>query len=235
MCRPRLIRPLGFALAGLVALSIGTRPTLKAQQSPAVIATTFVGGAFGGGNQEGEPGPPAVYLPAPPMTVAEAKTRLKLHEKIPMNFPVATPLQDVLSTIERSTVDKADFPEGLSIYVDPQGLQDADKTTASTVIINLKNLPLGTTLELLLKQLGLTYWVNKDGLLIITADGDDLVTPSTLDREILSNLSSLRAEVRALRAELHSLRRGGLPEEHEPSRPPTGASTGKMEGMGGIR
>jgi hypothetical protein len=233
MRRPQLFRLLGVVVVGLIALGIGTRPALKAQQPSATIAPAFIGGAFGGGagaGQQAEPKIPPVYLPSPPMTVAETKTRLKLHDKIPMRFPTDTPLADVVKYIEDSTVDKADFPEGLSIYVDPLGLQDADKTMADTITINLKNLPLETTLDLVLKQLDLTYWVNKDGLLIITAASDELVTPSTLDREILSTLSSLRSEVHALRAEVRSLRRGGVPE----ARPNGVAGGGGMGGVGGM-
>ena len=234
MRRPHFIRLLGFVLAGFVALSIGTRPPLKARQFPAAISTTFVGGAFGGADQGRETSTPPVYLPSPPMTIAETKTRLKLHEKLPMNFPTDTPLEDVKKYIERSTADKTDFPEGLSIYVDPQGLQDADKTMASTIVIDLKNLPLETSLSLLLKQLGLTYWVNKDGLVIITASSEDLVTPASLDQEILSTLSELRAEIRTLRSEVHMLRRGAVPEDHAASRPPAGMPAGGAGGMGGM-
>ena len=152
-------------------------------------------------------------MPPPHMTEAETKTRLKLHEKIAMNFPNDTPLEDVKKYIEQCTVDKSDFPEGIPIYVDPQGLQDADKTMSSTVAIQLKNIPLETTLELLLKQLSLTYWINKDGLLIITSTSSDdlIVTQADIDQEILSNLSALRAEVKELRDELRAARGSKVP------------------------
>ncbi len=97
----------------------------------------------------------------------------KLNERISMNFPGDTPLEDVKKYIEQSTQDEAaGLPTGIPIYVDPQGLQDADKTMASTVTINLEGIPLKTTLRLLLKQLGLTYTV-KDGLLTITSSSSD--------------------------------------------------------------
>jgi hypothetical protein len=234
MSRPLLIVPLGFALAVLVALSAGTRPSVKAQQSPALISTNAIGGALGGRILDEERPSPPVYLPARPMSIAETKTRLKLQEKIPMNFPNDTPLEDVKKYIEQATIDKADFPEGISLYFDPLGLQEAEKTMASPFRIDLKNLPLETTLALLLKQLGLTYWVNKDGLVIITAESDDLVTPSSLDHEILSNLAALRSEVRALRFEVQSLRRGGVPEDRESSRPPSGIAPGGSGTRGGM-
>jgi hypothetical protein len=229
MRRPHLFRLLAVVAVGLVALAIGTRPALWAQQPSAAIAPAFVGGAFGGG-QEAEPKVPAVYLPARPMTVAETKTRLKLHEKIPMLFPTDTSLANVVKYLEKATTDKVDFPEGVPIYVDPQGLQDVDKTLADTITINLKNLPLETTLDLVLKQLSLTYWVNKDGLMIITAATDELVTPGALDHEILSTLSSLRSEVRALREEVQSLRQSGPPEPR-PNGAPAGGVTKAAGGM----
>jgi len=97
----------------------------------------------------------------------------KLDERISMNFPNDTPLADVQRYIEQSTQDEAaGLPTGIPIYVDPQGLQDADKTMASTVAINLEGIPLRTTLRLLLKQLNLTYTV-KDGLLTITSSSSE--------------------------------------------------------------
>jgi Tetratricopeptide repeat len=97
----------------------------------------------------------------------------KLNERISMNFPNDTPLEDVKKYIEQSTQDEAaGLPTGIPIYVDPQGLQDADKTMASTVTINLEGIPLKTTLRLMLRQLGLTYTV-KDGLLTITSSSSE--------------------------------------------------------------
>ena len=61
---------------------------------------------------------------------------------------------------------------GLPIYVDPVGLNEAGKTMASPVTLDLEGVPLKTTLRLLLKQLGLTYTV-KAGLLTITAESSD--------------------------------------------------------------
>jgi RNA polymerase sigma factor (sigma-70 family) len=107
-----------------------------------------------------------------------AAIRLKLDERIAMSFPNDTPLGDVKRYIEQATQDHgAGLPNGIPIYVDPQGLQDTDKTMASTVSINLEGIPLRTTLELALRQLGLTYRV-KDGLLIIeSANIDHQGTP----------------------------------------------------------
>ena len=97
----------------------------------------------------------------------------KLSDPVSMNFATDTPLEDVKKYIEQSTQDEvAGLPTGIPIYVDPQGLTDADKTMASTVTMNLEGIPLKTTLRLMLKQLSLTYTV-KDGLLTITSTASD--------------------------------------------------------------
>ena len=83
-----------------------------------------------------------------------------------MSFPNETPLEDVLKYIKQATQDADD--SGIPIYVDPLGMQEADKTLTSPVSIDLEGVPLKTTLRLLLKQLGLTYTV-KDGFLMITS------------------------------------------------------------------
>src|SRR5208283_3434403 len=99
----------------------------------------------------------------------DAKTRsiqAKLDQPIAMSFPNETPLEDVLKYIKTATQDANDT--GIPIYVDPLGMQEADKTLTSPVSIDLEGVPLKTTLRLLLKQLGLTYTV-KDGFLMITS------------------------------------------------------------------
>jgi len=235
MSRPKPLWVVGLAVVGIMVLSISTRPRVNAQQVSSHIAASVVGGAFGGQPDE-EQTAPKVYLPARAMTIPEAKTRMKLQAKIAMNFPNETPLTEVKKYIEESTIDKTDYPDGIPIYFDPQGLQDADKTMESTIRIDLKNLPLETTLSLLLKQLGLSFWINKDGLLIITsASSDDLlITPDQLDHEILSNLSQLRSEVRALRSELQSARRPSFPDDHSAVLPPPSAPAGGTGSKGGM-
>ena len=102
----------------------------------------------------------------------------KLEEKLSMNFGSDTPLDVVKKYIQESTQDEAaGLPNGIPIYVDPVGLQDADKTMASTVAIRLEGIPLRTTLRLLLEQLDLTYSV-KDGLLIITNEVTSFPDPA---------------------------------------------------------
>jgi hypothetical protein len=84
----------------------------------------------------------------------------KLKAPIVMPFRYATPLSEVCKFIRGAT--------GLLISVDPEGLQKAQRSMTSTVNIELEGVPLKTSLELLLSQLGLEYRV-KNGQLLITA------------------------------------------------------------------
>ena len=216
-------------MLSIVVLAVVARPGLKAQQPSAVVSANAVGGVFGGADEDRVEAKSVVYLPPPKATPAELKTRLKLQEKIPINFPKNTTLEDVKKYLETATVDKTDFPDGIPIYFDPMGLMCVDKTMADTVTLQLKNIPLETTLRLMLRQLSLGYWINKDGLLIVTDDssGDPILTQADIDHEILSNLNSLRLEVKELKDELRALR-GAEKHTKEPTvglpRPQTGGA-----------
>lgn len=98
----------------------------------------------------------------------------KLDEPIPMEFPKETPLDDVLQYIKRST-RKGPSDPGIPIYIDPFGLQAAGRSLNSTVAIRVKGSPLKDTLPKVLSQVGLTYCV-KDDVLIISS-------PTGIDRE----------------------------------------------------
>ena len=91
----------------------------------------------------------------------------KLGERVAMAFPNETPLEDILKYIKAAT-SKDDKDPGIPIYVDPEGLKEAEKTSTSPVVLDLEGVPLKTTLRLALKQLGLAYCV-KDGVLIISS------------------------------------------------------------------
>jgi RNA polymerase sigma factor (sigma-70 family) len=66
--------------------------------------------------------------------------------------------------------------DGLQIYVDPEGLKQAEQTLDSMVAINLSGISLERALYLALRQIGLAYTV-QEGLLIIS-------TPTQLDQII---------------------------------------------------
>jgi RNA polymerase sigma factor (sigma-70 family) len=96
---------------------------------------------------------------------------VKLQERIDMVFLRETPLGDVLKYMTRATKrgDRPDDP-GIPIYVDPFGLQEAQKSLMSTVTTNVTGAPLKETLPRVLAQLGLVYLVD-DGVVLISTPG----------------------------------------------------------------
>jgi hypothetical protein len=95
----------------------------------------------------------------------------KLEKPLSMNFATDTPLSDVMKYIKNATEDAvAGLPGGIPIYVDPIGLQDADKTMADTVMLQLEGVSLKLSLELLLKQVGLSYCAKHGFLFVSTAE-----------------------------------------------------------------
>ena len=90
----------------------------------------------------------------------------KLDEPISMSFANETPLEDVLKYIKQATTSKT--YNGIPIYVDPYGLQEAERSLNSTISIDLDGVPLRRTLQLILTQLKLAYFV-EDGILVITS------------------------------------------------------------------
>jgi hypothetical protein len=81
-----------------------------------------------------------------------------------MSFANETPLEDVLKYIKAATQGPNDT--GIPIYVDPVGLNEAERMMTSPVTLDVEGVPLRTTLRLMLNQLGLEYVV-QDGLLKI--------------------------------------------------------------------
>jgi RNA polymerase sigma factor (sigma-70 family) len=94
----------------------------------------------------------------------------KLEQPVAMKYPDETPLERVIADIVAAT--KGPNDAGIPIYVDPDGLDKAEKTMTSLVTMDVAGVPLRTTLRLLLGQLGLSYSVH-DGLLIVS-DPDDI-------------------------------------------------------------
>jgi hypothetical protein len=107
----------------------------------------------------------------------EPQTKLiedRLAEKIDLSFE-KTALEDVLKFIKTAT-RKGPDDKGIPIYVDPVGLLEAERTLATPVSFTTKGEPLKSSLERLLKTVGLTYHV-KDGLLTVTSAPDELIHP----------------------------------------------------------
>ena len=98
-----------------------------------------------------------------------------------MSFANETPLEDVLKYIKSATTGAND--NGIPIYVDPVGLQEAEKTMTSPVTLDLEGVPLRITLALLLKQLGLQYKV-QDGILTITLPKTEEAKPKQIDVKV---------------------------------------------------
>jgi RNA polymerase sigma factor (sigma-70 family) len=101
----------------------------------------------------------------------------KLEEPVSMSFANETPLEDVLKYIKQAT-SEPNSP-GIPIYVDPVGLQEAEKTITSTIQLDLEGVPLRRTLQLALNQLDLIYYVD-DGILVITSrESEQMRLPPT--------------------------------------------------------
>ena len=75
----------------------------------------------------------AAGLAADPNSVAATNTRIRkaLRQRVPMRFPDETTLKEVVQYIQQATRT----PDGklIPIYVDPVGLQDAEKSMTSIV------------------------------------------------------------------------------------------------------
>ncbi len=91
----------------------------------------------------------------------------KLEDKVGMQFPNPTPLEDVLNYIKAASQGPAD--DGIPFAFDADGMKRAGKTHTSRVTIDIKDEPMKTSLRKLLKPLGLTYVV-KTGVLTITSE-----------------------------------------------------------------
>jgi hypothetical protein len=116
-----------------------------------------------------------------PVDIERNKTiEERLEKEVSMNFSNETPLDDVLKYIKETTKDAKG--KTIPIYIDPIGLQNAEKTLQSAITLDLEDVPLRTTLRLLLAQLGLDYRV-RDGMLYISDqdslnEDDEFILPS---------------------------------------------------------
>jgi hypothetical protein len=187
---------LTWLVIGLVALGALVRRSRRREAwlGAALFGAGFMVLAFGQFCPERWPGPPTAdlldelrpWLPsftdgrrADPesVTAANALIHEALRQRVPMHYSDETPLEDVLKHI----VDRmrAAGCKGFNLYVDPIGLQEAEKSMTSTVRnIDLEGVPLRTSLRLCLAQLDLAYGV-KDGLLVITSrESEDMALSS---------------------------------------------------------
>jgi hypothetical protein len=186
----------------------------------AVLATLLVaqasmparGGGFGGdrnkADQDASREPVRTVHLFTPMSPKAAETWLRLQEPIKASFPHESPFEDFLKSLKEATRGEDKEAPAISIYVDPVGLQEAEKTMTSPIVIDLEDVPAATVLELTLRQLGLKYYLQKDGILVITAEShEDIDAIGDPSRALLDGLDALQAEVAALRREVTALRR----------------------------
>jgi RNA polymerase sigma factor (sigma-70 family) len=140
--------------------------------------------------------------PEPGKDARSLAIRKKLDDALALNFPNDTPLEDVLKYLRENTKSQ-EFPKGVPIYVDPLGLQEAEKTLSSPVQIDLDGVPLRRTLQLMLAQIGLIYHV-EDGMIYITSPSSEQtpLPPSTHEPSALMNL-----QMKAERGELNATER----------------------------
>ncbi len=103
---------------------------------------------------------------ASPNAVASARILDELERPIALEFPEPTPLKDVLESIRRAT-ERPGRP-GIPIYLDPSGLQEAEKSPDTSVTIDVRGVPLKTALRAVLRPIGMDYVV-QDGLLFVTS------------------------------------------------------------------
>jgi len=170
-----------------------------------------------------------VHLATTIRSPQEARTWLKLHTTS-LVFPKETSLEDLFKTIKTATKGRGTDDPPIPVYLDPVGLQIADKTMNSPIQWDVEGVPLATSLPLILKQVGLRFYVMSNGLLIVSAEtAED--TPPDPSALILDNLAMLRDEVATLRAEVFALRRGDSPSPKRqfngaigaiPAKPPQG-------------
>jgi hypothetical protein len=104
----------------------------------------------------------------PPASDFAAASNARIMKALdrPISFPFRneTALEEVVKTIKAAT--KGPDGRGIPIYVDPIGLQEAEKTMASPISIDLEGVPLRTSLTFVLNQLDLSYAL-EGGVLVI--------------------------------------------------------------------
>ncbi len=151
-----------------------TKLKLSAAALLAVGAASSLAIVTVGFTQEKPAAAPPTTPATPPTTPVSPRTQAilaKLEKPIPMVFPQETPLDDLLKYIQQTTRGGPNDPQGLPIYVDPLGLQEARRSLNSTFTINLEGTPLRVTLAQVLAQLGLAFAVKDDVLMISSPEG----------------------------------------------------------------
>jgi hypothetical protein len=151
----------------------------------------------------------------PAVAVENARIKKVLDQPARTKMPDPATLEELLEYV-RTAMQTADGRQTL-IYVDPIGLQEAEKTLESEVQIDLDGRPVGTNLRLALRQLGMLYYVS-DGQVNVTADGNEDI-PIVVDYYLLLGhcfLALLAAGLGALVVPLVSARAADPPSSGQP-------------------
>jgi hypothetical protein len=184
---------IAVACASAVAVAAWMLPGLKAR----VAAPAPAGMAGGAASGVEDDSVPRIYYKAP-FTTEEAATWARLQKKAPMNFAQETPFEDFLKYLHAAAANKDDA-DGLMIYVNPVGLQEAEKTMASPITLNLANVRLEKALRLVLDQLDLAFRVDADGLLMIDFKSSKNADRDDVNAMILDKLDAIEKQIARLR------------------------------------
>ena len=148
---------LGAALLAVVAAGCWVRYLLDERQREFELAMSRYQrasagarspspGGFGGmsiGMAEIDPEYLEIVHRSVPPTPESTRVWNALLKPVDMPFAKETPLEDALDFV-RDVTRSPEFPLGLLLYVDPNGLQEADKTLQSPVQFDLKGVPLSS-------------------------------------------------------------------------------------------
>jgi serine/threonine protein kinase len=147
---------------GMMGMMMGGSDSAKGMAGKMGGAGSMIGamsspGGFGGMGMMGQN--PEDLDPRSKTVVA------RLGQPISMKFPNLTPLRDVLKYVRQST--SLPNQPAIPVYLDPVGIGDTEKAQNTMVSIELDDIPLNDTLELLLEQAGLAH-CSRDGVLFIS-------------------------------------------------------------------
>ena len=90
----------------------------------------------------------------------------QLKRSVTLKYPAGIPLKQLLPALKQAT-RSPEFPSGIPVFIDAQGIQDSGATINTPIVIDVENTALGDALKSSLKACGLGYMV-RDGMLTIT-------------------------------------------------------------------
>jgi hypothetical protein len=143
------------------------------------------------------PGPETFFHK--PLTPRAARTWAKLEKLVPMPFANEIPYAEFLEHVTEATANPAQNDPGIQIYMlYPPFQGQVHISMQIPITIDLQGIPLWKTLGLVLHDVGETYSVHDDGLVIISPGGyeHDLLDPT---ERVLDELHALRKDVAASR------------------------------------